>query len=370
MTIEIHKEASVASRVLEPRGFEEAWRLAQVAHRSGLCAVASVDAAMVIIGTGMELGLSAMQSLRGIYVIDGKPSLYAQTMLACVRASGLLESWAIVERTTKRCVIDAHRKGDKAPVRFEWTIERADAITFGPKDSKKSLTSKDVWKNDPTGMLFNRCTSEACRVLFSDVMLGLYTPEEMETRGAEVETLQAAPTQRATVSIVEPQPFTPPPSADSVETWRARFAAVTTKAELDALRKEVPAHLKGELGEAFKAAKARVDGPKDDGPKGGAKPVTGEHTQATGSGEHVEASDSTAAKATGEAIVMQWINHLRGIDTPQHVIHSVAAHVGDFDASLRDRVIAAGVARARSFVWANGKDVEAMIADAIAAKAA
>lgn len=362
MTIEIHKEASVASRVLEPRGFEEAWRLAQVAHRSGLCAVASVDAAMVIIGTGMELGLSAMQSLRGIYVIDGKPSLYAQTMLACVRASGLLESWTIIERTPKRCVIDAHRKGDAKAVRFEWTIERADSI-YMDKERTKPLTSKAIWKNDPTGMLFNRCTSEACRVLFSDVMLGLYTPEEMETRGAEVETLQVAPTQRATVSIVEPQPFTPPPSADSVETWRARFAAVTTKAELDVLRKEVPAHLKGELGEAFKAAKARVDGPKDDGPKGGAKPVTGEHMQATGSGEHTQSDTASPA-----AVLEQWRAHLAAIDTPQHAIRSIAAHLGDFPEPLRARVIEIGAQRVRCFKWAETNDVDGAIKDAIAAK--
>lgn len=373
MSIELHNGGSGLSRgnsVTEPKTFEDTWRLAQILAKTQMFGLTTPENAFVVLATGMELGIPAMTAPRGIYVIDGKPSLYAQMMVALVRSSGACAMWRIVERTRTRCVIEAKREGEsEQPVTFTWTIERAQSI-YIDSARKVPLTSKATWQNDPEGMLYNRCASEVCRVLFSDVTLNLYTPEELETRAFEV--IDAKPAPRATVALVEAmQPsatVTVAPSADTVETWRARFAAVTTKAELDALRKEVPAHLKGELGDAFKAAKARVEGPKDDGPKGGQKPVTGEHTQATGSGEHVDASED---KAPSQAILLAWINHCKTMTAPQHVINSVAAHIGEFAESMRPAVIEAAASRARSFTaWAAGKDIEALIHEAIAAKGA
>jgi hypothetical protein len=377
MSIEPYKgEALPASRALEPRGFDEAWRLAQVAHKSGLCGVASAEAAFVIIGTGLELGLTAMQSLLGIYTIDGKPALYAQTMRAIVRQSGLCTLWRYVERTATKCVIEVQRKGDDAPVRFEWSIERASKITLGTTD--KPLTSKVIWKNHPTEMLDNRCTSEACRVLFSDLLLGLRTPEEMEALvDGEVEVVESkpAPAQRATVTLADappvqapatPPPFVPP-AGDNIDEWKKKFEACTTAEDLAALTKSAPPKLQKELMAAYKAAKARITG-KDDGPKGGGspKPAAPEQTDATGSGEHAQASDS----ATPAAILAQWTDHLSGINTPQHVLNSVAAHVDDFDPSMRSEVMAAAARRLRAFKWAEGKDCDVLVREAVAQKAA
>ena len=386
MTIEVHKGESVGLAtlpreqrlMLEPRTFEDAWRLSQITAKSGLYGIQSADEAFTILHTGMSLGLPVSASFRGIYTIEsnGKriPGLYAQLMVALVRGSGLCDLWRIVERGPKRCVIEVQRKGDDESVQFVWTIERAEAIKID-KDRKVSLTSKPTWQNDPAGMLYNRCASEVCRVMFSDVTLGLYTPEELETRTVEsdYDIVEPKPAQRATVTVADVQPPVVaqpvvPPAGDNVDEWHKKFEACASLDELNALTKSVPSKLQKELLPAYKAAKARITG-KDDGPKGGGapKPAAAERTDATGSGEHAAADES---KAPAQAILMQWINHLREISSPQHVINSVVSHVHEFDPALRDRVIEAAANRIRSFAWSNGKDVEALIREAIASKVA
>ena len=388
MTIDVHKgDTGLATlpkeqrMALEPRGFDEAWRVAQITARSGLYGIQSADEAYTILHVGMSLGLPVSAAFRGIYTIEsnGKriPGLYAQLMVALVRGSGLCQQWRIVERTPKRCAIEVQRKGDESSVTFEWTIERAHEIKI---DSKREvpLTSKPTWRNDPAGMLYNRCASEACRVMFSDVTLGLYTPEELQTYDGEYEVVESKPVQaqRATVTVADVQPASAPavappvvpPASDDVAEWRKKFEAAQSLDEVASLAKACPKELQSELKGVYNAAKKRLT-PNGDGPKGGGspKPAAPEHTGATGSGEHAAADES---KAPAQAILMQWINHLREISSPQHVINSVVSHLNDFDPALRDRVIEAAVNRVRSFAWANGKDVEAIIREAIASKVA
>ena len=184
------------STAITPRSVDDVARLAKMAHESGLAKVTSPAAAGVIILTGAELGLSPMQSLRGIYVIDGKPVLSADLMVAIVRRSEVCAWWRTVESTPDVCTIATQRVGESAPSEKTW--RRADAERAG-------VTGKQPWRQYPAQMLRHRCAADLAREVYPDVMLGLYTPDEMEPASEIVEP----PPQRADVRPVDPRDLAP-----------------------------------------------------------------------------------------------------------------------------------------------------------------
>ena len=128
------------------------------------------EQAIAIMQTGKELGLGPMQSLRGIHVIDGKPAMSADLIagLALARVPG--STLRVVESTNVVCRVEAARSGhDVTP------------FSFSMDDAKNAgLTGKPVWRQYPRAMLRARCLTEACRAVFPDVVMGLYSPEELE----------------------------------------------------------------------------------------------------------------------------------------------------------------------------------------------
>ncbi len=128
------------------------------------------EQAIAIMQTGKELGLGPMQSLRGIHVIDGKPAMSADLIagLALARVPG--STLRVVESTNLVCRVEAAREGHKVT-----------PFSFSMDDAKAAgLTGKDVWRKYPRAMLRARCLTEACRAVFPDVVMGLYSPEELE----------------------------------------------------------------------------------------------------------------------------------------------------------------------------------------------
>jgi len=128
------------------------------------------EQAIAIMQTGKELGLGPMQSLRGIHVIDGKPAMSADLIagLALARVPG--STLRVAESTNTICRVEAARAGQELTP-FSFSME--DARNAG-------LTGKDVWRKYPRAMLRARCLTEACRAVFPDVVMGLYSPEELE----------------------------------------------------------------------------------------------------------------------------------------------------------------------------------------------
>jgi len=199
------------------RSIDDVERIATIAVASNYTACRRVEEAAMIIITGHELGLSPAQSLRGIYVVKGKPVLAADTMVAVVRRSGLCESWHIVESTPERCTITTRRKGETHDAERTWTI--ADAKRAG-------LLTNGTWGAYPAAMLRHRCASDLARQEYPDVILGMYDPEEMES--VPVAAPQAIPTL-ASIGIEVQRPTLPAPSS-----WPADLAACTTIADVRA----------------------------------------------------------------------------------------------------------------------------------------
>ncbi len=129
--------------------------------------IKSAAQAIVKIQAGAEIGIKPFQSMAGIHIISGKPTIGAGLMAAMVKSSGKYD-YKVIEQTDKICVIQFY----EGPV----TIGTS---TFSIDDAKKAQT-KNIDKF-PRNMLFARAMSNGVKWYTPDVFAGpVYVPEEME----------------------------------------------------------------------------------------------------------------------------------------------------------------------------------------------
>ena len=177
--------SSLSPLPIRPTSFAEVRELATLAVKSGLIsdAISTPEAAFVIIATGLELGLSPMQSLRGINVIDGKPVLSADLLVALAKRSPDCVYFRLVESTYERATYETLRRGDPKPTTLTWTLEDA---------RRADLVGKRTWKAHPAAMLRARCAAALARAVFPDLLLGVYE----ESEGAEIRESKSRPYSR------------------------------------------------------------------------------------------------------------------------------------------------------------------------------
>ena len=156
----------------EPTDLDQAFRMAQILVSSGLTprGVDTPQKAFLIMAQGRELGLSTMQSLGNIYVVEGKVSLSSDLMAAMVLKSSVCEYLRVVEMTPERSTYAAKRKGGNE-FRFSFSWEDA---------TKAGLTGRATYKANPADMLRHRALSKCVRAVFPDVVAGLYSRDEAE----------------------------------------------------------------------------------------------------------------------------------------------------------------------------------------------
>lgn len=123
---------------------------------------------------GRELAIPPMQALSHIHVVEGKPTMSAELMVALVQRAG--HKLRVLETTDAVCVVEGERRDDPGhPQRAEFTIEEA---------QQAGVAGKQNWRKYPAAMLRARAISALCRFAFADVLMGAsYTPEEL---GVEV----------------------------------------------------------------------------------------------------------------------------------------------------------------------------------------
>ena len=169
------------TKTLEPQSIDEAQQLARAAVASKLYAVSSPEAALMILLTGRDLGLTASQSFRAIYVVSGKPVVSSDAMVAAIRRSGLCASWRVVESTVERCTIETTRVGESEPERETFTLDDA---------KRAGLDRRDVWRAYPRDMLRHRAAAGLARRVYPDVVLGCYAPGELEESQSSSPTVE------------------------------------------------------------------------------------------------------------------------------------------------------------------------------------
>jgi hypothetical protein len=129
--------------------------------------IKSAAQAIVKIQAGAELGIGPFQSMSGIHIISGKPTIGAGVMASMVKASGKY-NYKVTEQTEKICSIDFYEGKDMIGT-----------STFTIDDAKKAGT-KNLDKF-PRNMLFARAMSNGVKWYTPDVFAGpVYVPEEMD----------------------------------------------------------------------------------------------------------------------------------------------------------------------------------------------
>lgn len=127
---------------------------------------------LIILQQGRELNIPPMQALNGINVIQGKPTVSPQLMLAMIyrgMPNALIE-FDLNEKDSVAIVTMA-RAGGVNKYTSTWSLDRA---------NKMGLTGKDNWKKQPMTMLKWRAVSDAARIVFPDIISGIYTTEEFD----------------------------------------------------------------------------------------------------------------------------------------------------------------------------------------------
>jgi hypothetical protein len=187
-----------------PQNFEGLWRLASIMAASKMMpkGIETPEAVFVAVQMGLEVGLSPMQAVQNIAVINGRPSIWGDVGIALVQASGLLEDFKETvsgdgDKLTATCW--AKRVNRNTPV--ERSFSMLDAKTAG------LLGKSGPWSQYPKRMLQMRARWWVLKDLFSDVLKGLKSAEE---------TIDLVPEASGAFSLPEPaRQDAPTPDFDS-----------------------------------------------------------------------------------------------------------------------------------------------------------
>lgn len=174
-------------RQLEPRSLPQAIALAN--HMFAAKMFNGYGTAQAVLSTvlaGRELGLQAVASLRAFHVIEGKHALAADAMRGLVLRSGQAKYFRVTERTAERATFVTHRNGDPEPISLSYSIAEARAaFGFTPGLEGKALAelegkwARSGWGKHTADMLAARASSKLARLVYADILFGLYAPEEL-----------------------------------------------------------------------------------------------------------------------------------------------------------------------------------------------
>lgn len=187
---------------------QEAYKVAQSLVRTSFVPQTlrgKPEEAAAAILTGQEIGLSPMAALRSIDIINGTPAMRAHALRGLVQSQGH-EVW-VESASPVGAVVKGRRKGESTVQESRWDLERAKGL---------KLLDKPNWKSQPQAMFVARATSELCRLVASDVLLGLpYSVEELDDE-PEAPVVVKRTVKRQQAPTVEPPPLDEPTPVEPV----------------------------------------------------------------------------------------------------------------------------------------------------------
>lgn len=161
---------------LQPSNINEAMQMAQMLSDSQMVPKQyqrKPQDTLVAMMMGAELGLNPIQALQNIAVINGKPAIYGDALLALVQShpkfGGHEESF---DDTTMTATCTVWRVNDPSK----------HSVIFSQKDAEQAGLWKKggPWSQYPKRMLMWRARGYALRDKFADALGGLITVEEAQ----------------------------------------------------------------------------------------------------------------------------------------------------------------------------------------------
>lgn len=171
-TTEITTTPKVAVFDLSPQTFEQALTFSQYLADSDMVPKdfkGKPGNCLVAIQWGMEIGLKPLQAMQNIAVINGRPSLWGDSVIALARNSPVCE-YIVEEDDGRIATCKVKRRGEPEQIR-----------TFSMEDAKIAglLGKQGPWTQYPKRMRQMRARAFAIRDVFPDVLKGLPVAEEV-----------------------------------------------------------------------------------------------------------------------------------------------------------------------------------------------
>lgn len=165
---------------LQLNTLDDYWRFAQYVLKARLApkGMETAEAVVCALQLGAEVGLPPMASVQNIMVVNGRPTIWGDAMLAVAQRSGMFDEKVFTEWFTGAPGQDdytAHcrvqRIGSDHPTEQSFSVKQAKSANLWGKSGP--------WSAYPWRMLQMRARAFALRDRFADVLKGLYATEEL-----------------------------------------------------------------------------------------------------------------------------------------------------------------------------------------------
>jgi hypothetical protein len=174
-------------------------------------AVANATGAVLL---GLSLGVDPLTALQNIYVVHGRPGMYAKFKVALALAAGH-RVWD-EEYSPDRATVCGQRKGSEDVVRITVTMDDA---------KRAGWTSNAAYSKTPADMLWARAAGRVVDRVAADTLHGIQSVEDIDPEPAPAGA-------RATARVLPRSPAAEPGEDDEARpidkgTWRDINAAFT-----------------------------------------------------------------------------------------------------------------------------------------------
>jgi hypothetical protein len=221
--------------------FQDMQQMAKAIADSRLFGLTDVNQVLALGMVAQAEGHAFATAARDYHVIQGRPALKADAMMARFQSAGGKVNWEVYS-DEKVTGIFSHPNGGSLAV--TWTLEQARSIGLVKPGSG--------WQKFPRAMLRSRCISEGIRSVYPGSVTGFYSPEEVQdfepvktkdmgrfdaTPLKPLEQLPESPVEDVleplqpvgTVALMVPDSDTPYCFAVSQEDWILQFATLCEK---------------------------------------------------------------------------------------------------------------------------------------------
>jgi len=149
-------------------------KMATAVAKSGLFGVKTPEQAMALMLIAQAEGYHPAMAARDYHIIQGRPTLKADAMLARFQSSGGKVEWTQYTDKVVEAIM-SHPQGGS--ITLSWTLEQAKSIGL--------VKGGSGWEKYPRAMLRARVISEGIRTVYPGCIAGTYTPEEVMDMPAE-----------------------------------------------------------------------------------------------------------------------------------------------------------------------------------------
>lgn len=197
-TIKSESQNALSYGILNPQTLDEALKMADIISRSNLVPKdfqGNPGNILIAMQWGMELGMAPLQAMQNIAVINGRPSIWGDAMIAIARSAPSCEYITETlqgEGDAMIATCKAKRKGQPEEIR-----------TYSVEDAKTAglWNKQGPWKTSPKRMLQLRARAFAIRDVFADALRGMASAEEQQ----DIADLKAEQAKREEKDITPPK---------------------------------------------------------------------------------------------------------------------------------------------------------------------